>query len=147
MDSQDGKGLLGVLFAILIIFLIAWIATPWLQKTGRLVPDETAAVAVLKQIHSAQGDYYGATRMYGSMGKLSNSKLMAQTQDNFKSGGYEFSHSASGSGRGWCATAIPESGKSGRRFGIDESGSVYEGVSVNACYMGSLDRSGGSVVK
>jgi hypothetical protein len=85
--------------------------------------------------------------MYGSMGRLSNSKLMPHAQDNFKSGGYEFYHSASGSGRTWCAAATPEQGKSGRRFGIDAEGTVYEGVSATACYMGTLDKAFGSVVK
>lgn len=147
MDLQDGKGMLGLLFAVLIVFAVMWLAVPWLQKSGGLVPNETAAIGMLRSIHAAQSDYFGATRMYGSMGKLSNSKLITQSQDTFKSGGYEFSHSASGRGSTWCATAEPETGKTGRRFGIDESGTVYEGVSTTACYMGSLDTTGASVVK
>ncbi len=147
MGSQDGKGLLGLLLAVLIVFAVMWLAVPWLQKTGKLVPDEKAAIDMLRSIHRAEEDLYGASRMYGSMGRLSNSKLMPQAQDNFKSGGYEFYHSASGSGRTWCAAPMPEQGKSGRRFGIDAEGTVYEGVSVNACYMGTLDKAFGSVVK
>ena len=146
MDSQDGKGMLGVLFAVLIVFAVMWLAVPWLQKVG-IRPDEAAAIETLKRIHAAQSDHFGATRMYGPMGKLSNSKLTAQSQDDFKSGGYEFSHSASGSGRTWCATAVPETGKAGRRFGIDDTGSVYEGISTTACYMGTLDKSFGFVVR
>ena len=147
MDSQEGKGLLGLLFAMLIVFLVAWVATPWLQRVGKLLPDETAAINTLRAIYTAQQDQYGASRMYGSLGKLTNSKLMNQSSDEFKSGGYEFSHSASGGGRSWCAMAAPEQGKPGRRFGIDADGTVYENVSVNACYMGTLDKAFGSVVK
>ena len=146
MDSQDGKTLLAVLFTVLVVFAVMWLAVPLLQKNS-IMPNETAAIEALRRIHAAEADYFGATRMYGSMGRLSNSKLVAQTQDNFKSGGYEFSHSAAGSGRSWCAIAIPEAGKSGRRFGIDAEGTVYEGVSAAACYMGTLDKAFGSVVK
>jgi hypothetical protein len=130
---------------ILIVFGL--IAVPKMLRNRAGGEGEIAAIAVLKQIHTAQADLFGASRMYGSMQRLSNSKLIQRSQDSFKELGYEFYHSTDGRGSTWCATAIPESGKSGRRFGIDESGSVYEGVSVNACYMGSLDRSGGSVVK
>lgn len=146
MDSQDGKGLLGLLFAVLIVFIIAYFSVPWLQRVG-IRPDEAAAVEMLKRIHAAQQDHYGASRMYGSLAKLTNSKLMNQSSDDFKSGGYEFSHSASGGGRSWCAMASPEQGKPGRRFGIDADGTVYENVAVNACYMGTLDKAFGSVVK
>ena len=146
MGSQDGKGLLGLLFAVLIVFIIAYFSVPWLQRVG-IRPDEAAAVATLRQIHAAQQDHYGATRMYGSLAKLTNSKLMNHPQDDFTSGGYEFSHSASGGGRTWCAMAVPEQGKPGRRFAIDADGTVYENVSAHACYMGTLDKAFGSVVK
>ena len=126
MDSQEGKGLLGLLFAMLIVFLVAWVATPWLQRVGKLLPDETAAINTLRAIYTAQQDQYGASRMYGSLGKLTNSKLMNQSRDDFTSGGYVFSHSVSGRGSTWCATAVPESGKRGRSFAIDESGTVQE---------------------
>jgi hypothetical protein len=146
MDSQDGKGMLGLLFAVLIVFAVMWLAVPWLQRST-IVADEPSAVAMLRSIHAAQQDLYGASRMYGSMGKLSNSKLVAQSQDSFTVKGYQFEHSTNGRGSTWCATAVPEAGKPGRTLGIDDSGSLYEGVSTTACYMGSLDRSGGSVVR
>ena len=146
MSSEQGKGMLGLLFAVLIVFIIAYFSVPWLQRVG-IRPDEAAAVEMLKRIHAAQADHFGASRMYGSLAKLTNSKLMNQSSDDFKSGGYEFSHSASGGGRSWCAMAAPEQGKPGRRFGIDADGTVYENVSVNACYMGTLDKAFGSVVK
>lgn len=139
--------MLGLLFAVLIVFAVMWGAVPWLQKSTGLVPNESAAVAVLRQIETAQKDHLGATRMYGSMGKLSNSKLIAQTQDRFKSGGYEFEHSTNGRGSTWCADAAPEAGKPGRTLGIDDSGTVWHGVSAGACYMGTLNTSGASVVK
>ena len=147
MDSQDGKTIMSLLFAVLIVFAVMWLAVPWLQKTGGLVPNETAAVGILRSIHAAQSDHYGASRMYGSMGKLSNSKLTAHAQDDFKSGGYEFSHSTNGSGRTWCATAVPEDGKPGKTLGIDQSGTVWHGVSRAACYSGSLNTTGATALK
>ena len=152
MDSQAGKGMLGLLFAVLIVFAVMWLAVPWLQKST-MSGDEGSAIATLKAIHAAQVDHYGASRMYGSMGKLSNSKLVAQSQDSFKLNGYEFYHSAAASGTKWCAVAIPEietrttslgepARKAGKNFGIDESGTVFQDVSPSACYAGTLDAAG-----
>ena len=125
MDSQDGKGMLGLLFAVLIVFAVMWLAVPWLQRSV-VAPDEAAAIATLKSIHAAQGEMYGASRMYGSMGKLANAKLVAQSQDSFAVKGYKIEHSTNGRGSSWCASAVPEEGKPGRTLGIDESGTVYE---------------------
>ena len=107
MDSQAGKGMLGLLFAVLIVFAVMWLAVPWLQRST-MSADEASAVATLRAIHAAQVDHYGASRMYGSMGKLSNSKLVGQSQDSFTLKGYEFYHSATATGTRWCAVAIPE---------------------------------------
>src|SRR5690348_14616371 len=98
MDSQAGKGMLGLLFAVLIVFAVLWLAVPWLQRST-MSGDEGSAVAMLRSIHAAQKEMYGASRMYGSMGKLSNSKLIAQSQDSFTLKGYEFYHSAAPTGR------------------------------------------------
>ena len=147
MDSQDGKGLLGLLFVVLIIFMIAWVATPWLQRVGKLLPDEEAAIDTLRAIHTAQQEHYGASRMYGSLRKLTNSKLMNHALDDFTSGGYVFSHSTNGRGSTWCATAVPEEGKPGRALGIDDSGAVWHGVSRGSCYMGSLATAGASPLR
>ena len=65
MRSQDGKTLLSILSTVLIVFAIMWVAVPWLQKST-LSGDETAAIETLRQIHQAQADYYGGTRMYAS---------------------------------------------------------------------------------
>lgn len=146
MDSQDGKGLLGLLFAVLVVFAVMWLAVPWLQKST-VGADEEAAIATLRSIHAAQQDMYGASRMYGSMGKLANSKLFAQSQDTFKLKGYEFEHSTSGAGRTWCATAVPEAGKPGRALGIDQSGTIWHGVAPGACYMGTLNTTAAAVLK
>ena len=125
MDSESGKGLLGLLFVVLIVFAAMWLAVPWLQRST-IGADEDSAVAMLRSIHAAQQDHYGASRMYGSMGKLANAKLIAQSQDTFTVKGYQFEHSTNGRGSTWCATAVPEAGKPGRALGIDDSGTVYE---------------------
>ena len=125
MDSQDGKGMLGLLLAVLIVFAATWLAVPWLQRS-RMSGDEGSAVATLRSIHAAQKEMYGASRMYGSMGKLANSKLVAQSQDSFAVKGYKIEHSTNGRGSSWCASAVPDEGKPGRTLGIDESGTVYE---------------------
>lgn len=157
MDSQAGKGMLGLLFAVLIVFAVMWVAVPWLQKST-MSGDEASAIATLRSIHAAQVDHYGASRMYGSMAKLSNSKLIYQSQDSFTLKGYEFYHSAAPTGRSWCAVAIPEietrttslgqpTRKAGKNFGIDDSGTVFQDVSPSACYAGSLNTSGAKAVK
>ena len=157
MDSQAGKGMLGLLFAVLIVFAVMWLAVPWLQRST-ISPDEGSAIGMLRSIHAAQQEMYGASRMYGSMVKLSNSKLITQSQDSFTLKGYEFYHSAAPTGRSWCAVAIPEietrttslgqpTRKAGKNFGIDDSGIVYQDVSPSGCYAGTLNTSGASVLK
>jgi hypothetical protein len=149
--------MLGLLFAVLIVFAAMWLAVPWLQRST-MSGDEGSAVATLRSIHAAQKEMYGASRMYGSMGKLSNSKLIAQSQDSFSVKGYEFYHSAAPTGRTWCAVAIPEmdtqtrsvgqpTRKSGKNFGIDEAGTVYQDVSPSACYAGTLNTNGAAALK
>ena len=125
MSPRSGVSQVEFLVVLLIFCLAMAISWPYLMRSTGNKKDEKAAIDMLRSIDAAQKDLYGASRMYGSMGRLSNSKLVAQTQDTFKSGGYEFSHSTNGRGSTWCATATPEAGKSGRSFGIDESGSVY----------------------
>lgn len=154
MGSQDGKTLLSILITVLIVFAIMWVAVPWLQKST-LSGDETAAIETLRQIHQAQADYYGGTRMYASLAKINAPGI---SQDSFNLKGYEFYHSVTGSGSTWCAVAIPQltehatslgtpQRRTGKIFGIDESGTVYKDVAESACWAGTLNTAGGSPVK
>ena len=149
MKRQNGFSIIGILIAVIIIMIFVVLAAPRLMRNGSQ-PNETAAVATLRMIHAAESDYYGAGRMYGSLGKLTNSKLLAGSfpEGGFKRDGYEFTHSTNGSGRVWCAAAVPEQGKTGRSFGIDESGAVYQDLrAASPCSMGTLDASGGSPLR
>ena len=150
MERENGGSLIGILIALVIILLFAFLTVPKLMRSTETEPNETAAVATLRMIHAAESDYYGAGRMYGSLGKLTNSKLLAGSfpEGGFKRDGYEFTHSTNGSGRVWCAAAVPEQGKTGRSFGIDESGAVYQDLrAASPCSMGTLDASGGSPLR
>jgi len=124
MSSRSGDSTLRLLFILLVLVAIGAFVGPKLLKSKEL-KEESTAIETLRSIYAAQKDIYGASRMYGSMQRLSNSKLIQRSQDSFKELGYEFYHSTDGRGSTWCATATPEAGKSGRSFGIDESGSVY----------------------
>lgn len=75
MDSQEGKAMVSLLLAALIVFGVMWLAVPWLQRST-ISGDEGAAIAMLRSIHVAQQQVYGASRMYGSMAKLFSSKLV-----------------------------------------------------------------------
>jgi Tfp pilus assembly protein PilE len=154
MDSQDGRTFLSLLVTAFVVFCIAWVAVPWLQKST-LSGDESAAIETLRQIHQAQADYYGGTRMYASLAKINAPGI---SQDSFTLKGYEFYHSVTGSGSTWCAVAIPQltehatslgtpQRRTGKVFGIDESGTVYKDVAESACYAGTLNTAGGSAVK
>ena len=149
MKRQNGFSIIGILIAVIVIMIFVVLAAPRLMR-NESQPNETAAVATLRMIHAAESDYYGAGRMYGSLGKLTNSKLLAGSfpEGGFKRDGYEFTHSTNGSGRVWCAAAVPEQGKTGRSFGIDESGVVYQDLrSASPCYLGTLDASGGTPLR
>ena len=149
MKRQNGFSIIGILIAVIIIMIFVVLAAPRLMR-NESQPNETAAVATLRMIHAAESDYYGAGRMYGSLGKLTNSKLLAGSfpEGGFRRDGYEFTHSTNGSGRVWCAAAVPEQGKTGRSFGIDESGAVYQDLrAASPCSMGTLDASGGSPLR
>ena len=157
MNGQAGRTMLSLMFTVLLVFAVMWLAVPWLQKST-MSADEGSAITALKTIHAAQVEHYGASRMYGSMQKLSNSKLVSQSQDSFTLKGYEFYHSAAAAGTKWCAVAIPEietrstslgepTRKAGKNFGIDQSGKVYQDVSPSACYAGTLDTAGASPVR
>ena len=149
MERENGGSLIGILIALVIILLFVFLTLPKLMRSDGQ-PNETAAIATLRMIHAAESDYYGAGRMYGSLGKLTNSKLLAGSfpEGGFKRDGYEFTHSTNGSGRVWCAAAVPEQGKTGRSFGIDESGAVYQDLrAASPCSMGTLDASGGSPLR
>lgn len=154
MGSQDGKGLLGFLVATLIVFGIAWLAFPLLQRST-YSNNESAAVGTLRQIYQAQTDHYGGSRMYGSLARI---QVAGISSDNFSSNGYEFFHSTTGAGTAWCAVAIPQlqtqvtaigepERREGKVFGINETGVVLQGVSMSACYGGTLDTAGGSPVR
>ena len=142
MKRQNGFSIIGILIAVIVIMIFVVLAAPRLMR-NESQPNETAAIATLRMIHAAESDHFGASRMYGSLGKLTNSKLLSGSfpEGGFTRDGYEFTHSTNGSGRVWCAAAVPEQGKTGGTFGIDESGVLAEGLgSTSPCYMGVLDR-------
>jgi type II secretory pathway pseudopilin PulG len=149
MSSERGDAAAKLLLILLVCAIAGAVASPWLLRAGWST-DEQKAIATLRRIHAAQADYYGGTRLYASMPKLTNTKLFDGSHDGkpFKRDGYQFTHTTAGSWQRWCAQAAPDSAASeGRIYAIDESGIVKEfPAGTSPCYAGEL-QSPGSPIK
>ena len=149
MNSENGEAAAKLLL-ILVVFTVAIaVASPWLLRSKR-TEEEAKAISTLRRIHSAQRENYGAAALYGSMARLTNSKLLEPTfQDKqFAIDGYRYFHATDGTYKHFCAEAVPAEGSSGTSYGIDESGVVYEFErNTSPCYAGVLTKTGGKVAK
>lgn len=155
MNSQKAVSLLEFLVILLILVIAAAIAMPLLLRSDNS-DTEGKATAVLRQIHTAEQEYYGAGRFYGPFSKLS--LPFTATDQGFTANGYTFYLTLNGANRRWCAIATPEtvssavsggvaSQKPGRTFGIDETGQILRDINPTACQSGVLDKSKGDIVR
>ena len=148
-ESQRGDVAARLLMLLVSVAIVAAIASPFLLRSGRS-ETEAKAISTLRRIHSAQTDYFGASSLYGSMARLTNSKLLeGKFQDKqFEMEGYKYFHSTDGTLKRFCAEAVPEEGKPGKTYGIDESGVVLEFErTVSPCFGGVLTKTGGTPVR
>ena len=149
MSSQRGEAAAKLLFILLALAIAAAFAAPWFLSSRRSV-EEAAAISTLRRIHTAQSQQYGASALYGSIARLKESKLVdPRFQDKqFTIEGYKYFHSTDGAMKSFCAEAVPEEGKSGKTYGIDESGVVLEFErNVSPCFGGVLTKTGGTPVR
>ena len=147
MSSQRGEASAKILLLLLVCAIFGAIASPWLLRSRRSTAEEKA-IATLQRIHSAQTDYFGGTRLYASMAKLSNTKLFDGPGSDvpFERDGYEFTHSNAAGWQRWCAQAVPKAAPlklEAGTFAIDESGIVKEfPAGSSPCYAGELQSPG-----
>jgi type II secretory pathway pseudopilin PulG len=148
MSPERGEAAAKLLFLLLVCAIAGAVTAPWLLRSKRSSHEEKA-IATLKQIHNAQTNYFGGTRLYASMAKLANTKRFdgPVTDKPFKRDGYQFTHTTAGSLQRWCAQAIPDSAEpTGSIYGIDESGIVKEfPAGTSPCYAGELQSPGSPI--
>ena len=149
MSSQSGDTAAKLLMLLVVIAIAGAVAAPWLLRSTRS-SEEANAISTLRKIHAAQLEHYGASSLYGSMARLANAKLLeGRFQDKqFTMEGYKYFHSTDGTLKRFCAETVPEEGKPGKTYGIDESGVVLEFErTVSPCFAGVLTKTGGSPVR
>ena len=149
MESQRGDVAAKLLMLLVALAIAGAVAAPWLLRSSRS-KSETKAILTLRRIHSAQTEHYGASALYGSMARLTNSKLLEGLfQDKqFEIDDYKFFHSTDGALKRFCAEAVPEEKTAGKSYGIDESGVVLEFErTVSPCFNGELTKTGGSPIR
>ena len=149
MESQRGDGAAKMLIVLVALAIAGAIAAPWLLRSSRS-KGEAKAITNLRKIHAAQTEHYGGSSLYGSMARLTNSKLLeGNFQDKqFTMEGYKYFHSTDGTLKRFCAEAVPEEKTAGKSYGIDESGVVLEFErTVSPCFNGELTKTGGSPIR
>jgi prepilin-type N-terminal cleavage/methylation domain-containing protein len=108
-----GFSLLELLIVVAIILIIATIAIPSLLRS-RQTANETAAVATMKVINTAEVTYSSAAgSTYGSLTNLISGGLLDSSLTSTKSG-YNYSITLSANFLDYTATAVANSGVMGR---------------------------------
>ena len=110
MKNSKGFSLLELLIVVAIILIIATIAIPSLLRS-RQAANESAAVANLRTINTAQVTYSSSGTSYGTMAGLIASGLLDETFTGTKAG---YSYAITAAGADYTAEAVPISPNTGR---------------------------------
>jgi len=110
MKNSKGFSLLELLIVVAIILIIATIAIPSLLRS-RQAANESAAVANLRTLNTAQVTYSSTGGNYGTMAGLIADRLVDETFTGTKAG-YRYVIAAAGSD--YTMEAIPISSNTGR---------------------------------
>jgi len=110
MKNSRGFSLLELLIVVAIILIIATIAIPSLLRS-RQAANESAAVANLRTINTAQVTYTSSGTNFGSLAALIAAGLLDETFTGTKAG-YRYTITAAGAD--YTAEAIPISSNTGR---------------------------------
>src|SRR5688572_22900701 len=103
MSKEKGDAAAKLLFLLLFCAIAGAVASLWLLRSEH-TPQEAAAIATLRQIHTAQTEQYGASRIYASIAKLKDAKRLPASfrTDAFETENYRFTHTTAGSWQRWC---------------------------------------------
>ena len=110
MKNRNGFSLLELLIVVAIILIIATIAIPSLLRS-RQAANESAAVANLRTINTAQVTYTSSGTNFGSMAALIAAGLLDETFTGTKAG---YRYTITVAGADYTAEAIPISSNTGR---------------------------------
>jgi type IV pilus assembly protein PilA len=135
-NRRRGFSLIELLIVITIILIIIMIAAPRLSR-ARMYSQETAAIAAIKTIHTAQVQYYSQFQKYAtSLAELgppasgaagpSAADLIGNDLSNGIKSGYKFA--VTGNQGGYIVTAVPETYNvtGSRTFYSDQSMTVRQ---------------------
>lgn len=110
MKNSKGFSLLELLIVVAIILIIATIAIPSLLRS-RQAANESAAVANLRTINTAQVTYTSSGTNFGSLAALIAAGLLDETFTGTKAG---YRYVVTAAGADYTAEAIPISSNTGR---------------------------------
>ncbi len=132
IENNAGMTLLELMIVVSVVAILVALAIPSLTDS-RKVTNESATIAALRNLCSAQEMYRNRFGVYGGFDELAARNLIDPTYQQAARRGYVFSAGANGSDS-WVATAVPqEPGSSGDRyFFIDESAVIRFSETGNA---------------
>lgn len=127
MKNQKGFSLVELLVVVIIIAIIAAIAIPNLLASRRAA-GESAAVASIRTLHSAQATYQSLNApVYGTLAELGTAGLIDAALAGGTKNSYTYVVTRNGTNTLYCATATPTASSAGVRiYAVASDGTIYQ---------------------